>query len=242
MNASTTPVSPAPAPVRSSRRQKLLVVLCVFFGVFGIAAACATAWYYYNFRAAPFKPVNLTVAEKDTLNSKLAALETGRTSELEPSTPVPSASPTPTPVASDPAKTIVLSEREINGWLASQPEWADKVKFHMNNDMVGATILVPVDASVKYIGGKTIRIKVAFNTKLDENHKLHFSLADLSVGGIPLPQDISLPNAWLYDAKGVNVFADNGPGSFSPEFLQRFAAGIKDLKISKGELRVVLND
>ena len=211
-------------------------MLCVLVGIIGITGSAATIWYYHNFRAAPFKPVNLTVAEKDTLNSKLAALETGRLSELEPSTPAPAASPAPAPAPSDPAKTIVLSEREINGWLASQPEWADKVKFHMNNDMVGATFLLPVDPSVKYIGGKTVRIKVAFNTKLDADHKLNFSLADVSVGGI------SLPNAWLNDAKGVNLFADNGPGSINSEFLQRFAAGIKDFSIRNGELRMVLND
>lgn len=240
MNASTSSVPPTPA--RSSAGQKLLVVLCVFFGIFGIAAAAVTAWYYYNFRAAPFKPVNLSVAEQDTLKSKLAALETGRTSELEPSTPAPGSAPaphlpSPAPAPpSDPAKTIVLSEREINGWLASQPDLADKVKFHMNNDTVGATILVPVDPSVKYVGGKTIRIKVAFNTKLDADHKLNFSLADVSVGGI------SLPNAWLNDMKGLNLLADNGPGSVNSEFLQRFAAGIKDLQIRNGELRMVLND
>jgi hypothetical protein len=236
MNASPPSVSPTPA--RSSGGQKVLVVLCVLVGVVGITASAATIWYYYNFRAAPFKPVNLTVAEKDTLNSKLAALETGRLSELEPSTPTPSPAPTasPAPAPSDPAKTIVLSEREINGWLASQPDLADKVKFHMNNDMVGATFLLPVDPSVKYIGGKTVRIKVAFTTKLDENQKLNFSLADVSVGGI------SLPNAWLNDTKGLNLLADNGPGSINSEFLQRFAAGIKDFKIRNGELRMVLND
>ncbi|HSI61877.1 MAG TPA: hypothetical protein VLE43_02125 [Candidatus Saccharimonadia bacterium] len=226
MNTSIPPVPPAPA--RSTGRQKFFVVVCVFFGLFGITAASATWWYHHNFRAAPFKPVNLTVAEKDTLQSKLAALETGKTSELEV--------PAPVPTPSDPAKTIVLSEREINGWIASQPEWADKVKFHMNNDMVGATFLLPVDPSVKYIGGKTVRIKVAFNSKLDADHKLNFSLADVSVGGI------SLPNAWLHDAKGLNLFADNGPGSVNSEFLQRFAAGIKDFKIRNGELRMVLND
>lgn len=236
MNASTPSVPPTPA--RLSGGNKVLVVLCVLVGIIGIVGSAATIWYYYNFRAAPFKPVSLTVAEQDTLKSKVAALETGRLSELEPSTPTPS----PAVAPSDPAKTIVLSEREINGWLASYPEWADKVKLHMNNDMVGATFLVPVDPSVKYVGGKTIRIKVAFNTKLDENHKLHFSLASLSVGGIPVSHDISLPNAWLGDAKGVNLFADNGPGSFNSEFLQRFAAGIKDFKVRNGELRMVLND
>lgn len=238
MNTSTPSVPPTPA--RSSGGQKVLVVLCVLVGIIGIVASAATFWYYHNFRAAPFKPVSLSLAEQDTLKSKLAALETGRTSELEPSASSPSPAkvtpPAPAPAPSDPAKTIVLSEREINGWLASQPEWADKVKFHMNNDMLGATFLLPVDPSVEYIGGKTIRIKVAFNTKLDADHKLNFSLADVSVGGI------SLPNAWLGDAKGVNFFADNGPGSFDSEFLQRFAAGIKDFRVSNGELRMVLND
>lgn len=238
MNTPTPSVPPTPA--RSSGGQKVLVVLCVLVGIVGITASAATIWYYYNFRAAPFKPVNLSLAEQDTLKSKLAALESGKLSELDPASPTPAKAtppaPAPAPAPSDPAKTIVLSEREINGWLANQPEWADKVKFHMNNDMLGATLLLPVDPSVKYFGGKTVRIKVAFNTKLDADHKLNFSLADVSVGGI------SLPNAWLNDAKGVNLFADNGPGSIDSGFLQRFAAGIKDFRVSNGELRMVLND
>ncbi|QIF05935.1 hypothetical protein [Roseimicrobium sp. ORNL1] len=235
----TNPYVP-PTPARSSGGQKVLVVLCALVGIIGIVASATTFWYYHNFRAAPFKPVNLSLAEQDTLKSKLAALESGKLSELDPSAPAkatpPAHAPAPAPAPSDPAKTIVLSEREINGWLASQPDWADKVKFHMNNDMLGATFLLPVDPSVAYIGGKTVRIKVAFNTKLDADHKLNFSLADVSVGGI------SLPNAWLGDAKGLNLFADNGPGSINSEFLQRFAAGIKDFRVSNGELRMVLND
>lgn len=209
---------------RTSTKHKLLVAAGVFFGVFGLTAASATLWYQHNFHASPFKPVALTATEEQTLESKLAVLNGQAQGELSVA-------------ATDPAKTIVLTEKEVNGWLARQEGLADKVKFHMNNDTVGATVLVPVDEEVPVIGGQTLRFKVIFNSKLDAASKhLNFSLADVSVGGI------SLPNAWLGDIKGLNLLANNGPGTADAEVLQRIAAGIKDFKIRNGELRMVLND
>ncbi|MFZ4767276.1 MAG: hypothetical protein ACOYMN_20175, partial [Roseimicrobium sp.] len=156
------------------------------------------------------------------LDHKMAVLG-GKVQELE----------TPEPTA--PEKTIILNEREINAWLQSQGV-GETVKFHIRNGGIAATILAPVEQDVPVIGGHTVRFKVAFNTKLDENRRFALSLADVNVGGI------SLPNDWLGGIKGLNLLASNEEAGTESPLLKGFAAGIKDFKVLDGELRMILND
>lgn len=217
-----TQTSPASMQPRSSWKRRLLITVCVLFGIFGLTAASAAFWYHYNFNASPFKPVALSAGEQQTLDAKMAVLG-GKVQELEP------------PAPSDPAKTIVLNEREINAWLQQQG-LGETVKFSIRNGGIAATVLAPVEEEVPMLGGHTVRLQVAFNTKLDENRRFALSLADVSVGGI------SLPNAWLGGVKGLNLMAQNDPGMEESPFLKGFAAGIKDFQVRDGELRMVLND
>jgi hypothetical protein len=217
--AQTSPDSLQP---RSSWKRKLLITACVLFGIFGLTAASAAWWYHHNLHASPFKPVALTAGEQQSLDAKMAILG-GKVQELEP------------PAPSDPAKTIVLNEREINAWLQQQG-LGETVKFSIRNGGIAATILAPVEEEVPVLGGHTVRFQVAFNTKLDENRRFALSLADVNVGGI------SLPNAWLGGVKGLNLLAENEPGMEPSPFLKGFAAGIKDFQVRNGELRMVLND
>lgn len=230
MNEPTLPSaaqnSPAPVQQGSTRGSKLLVIVCVLFGLFGLTAASAAFWYQYNFHASPFKQVALTAGEQQTLNTKMAVLA-GNVHEL------------PTPPPSDPSKTIVLNEREINAWLQQQG-FGDNFKFHIRKSGFGATILTPVDEDTPLLGaffaGHTVRVQVAFNTKLDENQHLALSLADLNIAGI------SIPNDWMGGIKGMNLLATNDGASEQSPFVKGFAAGIKDFQVRDGELRVILND
>ena len=207
---------------RSLWKRKLLITLCILFGIFGLTAGSAAVWYHYNFHASPFKPVALTASEKQTLDTKMAVLG-GKVQELEP------------PAPADPAKTIVLNEREINAWLQEQG-LGETVKFNIRNGGIAATILAPVEQDVPFLGGHTVRFKVAFNTKLDENRRFALSLADVNVGGI------SLPNEWLGGIKGLNLLAEGHGGADDSPLLKGFAAGIKDFQVRDGELRMILKD
>lgn len=210
--------TPSPLSPRSTWKKKLLLAGGILFGTCAIAAASVTFWYQYNLHASKFRPVQLTAAEQQAVKDKLNALG-GQTAP-----------------ATDPNKTIVLNEREINGYLEAQG-LGETVKVHITNGHVGATLLTPVDEEVPLLGGHTVRLKIAFNTKLDERHRFALSLADVSVGGI------SLPNAWLGGVKGLNLLAEDPQGGArSPSLLQGFAAGIKDFQLKNGELRLVLND
>lgn len=213
MNESPAPVAaPANPPVLHRRftwTKRILVVGCVLLGL-------GAWWYQYNLNASPFKPVQLSAAEQQAVQAKLATLE----NQVAPS---------------DPAKTLVLNEREINGYLQQQG-LGDQIKVNINSGSIGAQFLIPVDKDFPVMGGSTVRVKVAFNTHLDANRQLALSLADVSVGGI------SLPNDWLGNLKGLNMLDSSRMGEGDAQFFKSFAAGIKDFQLKNGEMRVVLND
>ena len=208
--------SPPALPTRSGWKKPLLVTACVIFGIGAVTAASAAWWYHDNLSASPFRAVQLSRTEAQVLDQKVDTLK----GSVKPAEPV-----------TDPAKTLVLSEREINGYLQEQG-LGEQFKVSIKNGVIAATALVPVDNEVPVLGGHTVRVKISFNTKLDDKHHMALSLADLSVGGI------SLPNAWLGNIKGMNVLASNNDDGV----LKGFAAGIKDFQVRDGEVRVVLND
>lgn len=189
--------------------KKLLITACVLFGVTGITAASAALWYHHNFQAASFRPVQLSPGEKQSLEQKMSG----------------------TAATSDPAKTIVLSEREINGWLQEQG-LGDRLKVGIGGGCVTANALLPVDAGVPVLGGRTVRLKIALKLLLNENHRLGLQISDLAVGGI------SPPNAWLGGIKGRDLLAD---AELDPT-AKAFADGIRSVEIGSGEIRVLLND
>jgi hypothetical protein len=219
MNESNLPpvpqiIAPSVQP-RSTWKKKLLVTFGVFVAIGTVTAASAAFWYEYNFHASPFRAVQLTQTETQTLNQKMEALKGGARQA---------------PVT-DPSKTLVLSEREINGYLEEQG-LGEQIKVSIRNGNISATALMPVDKDVPFLGGQTVRFKISLGTKLDSNRHLALCVSDINVGGI------SAPNAWLGGIKGKDLLADNN----SDPVLKGFADGIKDFQVIDGEVRVLLND
>jgi hypothetical protein len=207
------PGAPSYAQRHSSTGRTLLIITVVVLSICGVAAASGFWWYEHNFHASPFSPVQLTTTEQAALDKKMQEIKAGA---------VP---------ATDPAKTIVLSEREINGFLKEQG-MGDTVQVKIDNGRISATALVPFDKDVPVLGGKTVRLKLAMNTELDHDHRLALRVADVNVSGV------SLPNAWLGGIKGLNLLADDAKDS--P--LKNLADGIKTFDVRDGEVRVVLNE
>lgn len=196
-------------------KRRLLVTACVLFGFGGIAVASTAWWYHHNFHAAPFKPVQLSQPEQQALESKVGALQTGGAR----------------PPVTDPAKTLVLSEREINGWLQQQG-LGDHLKVSIQGGVIGATALLPLPGDVPIFGGQTVRFKIAVRTQFDARRHLGLVVSDITVGGI------SPPNAWLGGIKGRDLLAEAG----SDPLMQGLADGIRSVDIGSGEIRVLLND
>jgi hypothetical protein len=163
------------------------------------------------------QPVTLSAQEQAALDAKLAALR----------------QPT-APAVVDPElakRTLVITEREVNAYLAKQ-QLGDSVEVSFLEGRVSAAIILTSPPDFPLVAGQKVRMRMTFGTSMNPGQKLAFQLDDVSLGGI------SLPNAWLADLKGVDLIAKNiqtDPG------LQRFLAGIQQLEVHAGELRVVLN-
>ncbi len=209
MNPESNPSQP------TSFKKKLLIFACVLLGLGGIAVASVTFWYQHNFNASPFKGVQLSPHEKQVLDEKVALIKNEQV-------PAP---------ASNPAKTLVLSEREINGFLKEQG-MGEHLKVSIGSGSMSASALIPLDKEVPFIGGRTVRVKIALSLKLDANHRMALYLSDLSIGGI------SAPNAWLGGIKGTNLLENDT----NDPLLKGLSDGIKELQVQNGEIRVILND
>lgn len=212
-------VAVPPVP-RSSWKKKALVMSAVILGSAGIAAAGTAWWVKHNIYASALKPVALTQTEQADLNSKLQVLG--------------QQAPTAAPVDPEIAKrTLTISEREINAFLSEQG-LGEQVKVEFTQGGAAATVLVPVEKDAPLIGGTTLRLRFAFGAKMDSSKHFAFSLNDISVGGVPMP------NAWLGNLKGLNLLAES-PLQSDPA-VKGFLAGIRDFKIDSGVMRIVLNE
>jgi len=220
MNTKSTP--------RPFWKRPAVVILAIVLGTAGIAAAGTAWWVKHNFYASALDPVKLSSNEREVLESKLAALNAA------------GAEKTPEELAAEKQaaaelekRTLTLSEREINAFLAEQG-LGEQIKVHLGEGTGSAEAIVPVEPDAPLLGGKTLRIKCAFKAAMGSDQKLAFSIADISVSGVPLP------NAWLGNIKGLNLF-ENADLNADPA-VKGFLAGIRDFSISGGTLRLVLNE
>ncbi len=220
--ASTAAVSPASVSARSSWHKKALVIAGVVLGTAGLAAAGTAWWVKHNVYASAMQPVMLTAGEQTAFDGKLKTLESGATA--------PAAAPVDPEVAK---RTLNLSEREINAFFAQQG-LGEQVKVELTSGGVSATVLMPVDKDVPFVGGTTVRFKVSLGAKIDASKQFAMSVQDVSVGGVPLP------NAWLGNMKGSNLLANANLGN--DPAVKGFLAGIRDFEIQDGNVRVVLNE
>lgn len=216
----SAPVVAVPSVPRSSWKKKAIIMSAVILGSAGIAAAGTAWWVKHNIYASALKPVALTQTEQADLNSKLHVLG--------------QQAPTAAPVDPEIAKrTLTISEREINAFLSEQG-LGEQVKVEFTQGGAAATVLVPVEKDAPLIGGTTLRLRFAFGAKMDSSKHFAFSLNDISVGGVPMP------NAWLGNLKGLNLLAES-PLQSDPA-VKGFLAGIRDFKIDSGVMRIVLNE
>ncbi|MEZ5384879.1 MAG: LmeA family phospholipid-binding protein [Prosthecobacter sp.] len=212
---SESPAAVAPAAPRArSTKKVILITLAVILGCAGIAAATTAYWVKHTFYPSPITPVSLTATEQAEFDGKLRALS-------DPSTIPPD----------EVNRTILLTEREVNAYLAEQ-QLGETVQVKFGNGNVSAAIILTAPEDFPVAPNRKIRVRFTFGTSLTPEHKLSLQLDDLSLGGI------SLPNSWLGDIKGVDLVAENVE---SDPALQKFLAGIQSLDIRDGAMKLVLN-
>lgn len=162
----------------------------------------------------PIKPVQLDAKEKAAVEAKLDAVQ----------------QPPAGPKYEKGAKEIILTERELNGLLNEHTQLGEKLKFELVEGAVQARIESDLDKDLPIVGGRRLKARARFFVS-NEGGRPRLVLDDLTVWGV------SLPNDWLGGLKGQDLLGQTlGAGSHGG------LAGVKDMKVENGQIRIELAD
>lgn len=132
----------------------------------------------------------------------------------------------PTPYTEDPLKReVTLSERELNGLLARDPEFADRVLIDLSPNLASTTIMLTIPEDFPLFSGTKLRINSGLELKLRGERPV-VVLRGVSVMGVPLP------NAWLGGLKNIDLVETYGNSGF----WQAFANGLEKIDVREGEV------
>jgi hypothetical protein len=202
-----------------------------------IVTALLTAWWVkYYIYASKFKPTVLTAQEQKVLDSKLAKLEESANKDVavtkkkrgDKGTPLE-----PEKYSEEGAKReISLTEKELNGLIANNPEVAQRVAIDLSDNLVSVKLVIPVDEEIPVLGGKTLRLNVGIILGYEKERPV-VALKGVSLGGIPIP------NAWLGNLKNKNLIKEFGDAG---GFWKFFSDGVADLKVKEGHILIKLKE
>ena len=224
-----TPTSTPPMPPRRTRWLAIVAgALLLIVVTIGVTLWVARTWLF----PAPFEPVRLDAAEARVLDDKLARL--GAPLALpgsRPGTEADDGVARPEAYREDPAaRTVRLTQRELNALLARDSDLAQRVALHLGRDTVSANVIVPIPADFPIMAGRNLRFTSGLGLRHEQGRAV-VVLEGISVMGVPLP------SAWLGGLKGKDLVAWYGG---QDGFWRQFAAGIEQLRVEDGQLTVQL--
>lgn len=202
-----------------------LILLAVLLSV------SLTLWIvqYFLF-PKPFTPVMLDQQEETALEHKLRKiglpdLLQANQQQVEDLTPEPYSE-------TGAKREVSFTEKELNALLATNTDLGEKAVIDLADNLASAKILLPLDPDFPFIGGKTLKVNAGLELAYANSRPI-VKLKGVSVWGVPLP------NAWLGNLKNVDLVNAFGNGQ---GFWQSFAAGLEDIHVEEGHLRVKLKE
>lgn len=214
------------------------------------AIAVGLTWWVLRTYVFPqqFEPVELSAREERVLDAKLRRIgiepalhqsaprepATGRSERDAPRLePEPEPNLEPEPYSEDPTdREVGISERELNALLAHNTNLAERLAIDLSDDLASAKLLIPVDPDFPVLGGRILRVHAGVELRV-ANGRPVVILRGISLMGVPLP------NAWLGNLKQVDLVERfGGQGGF----WSAFAAGIEEMSVREGELKLVLKE
>ena len=129
-------------------------------------------------------------------------------------------------------REVSFSQRELNALLANNTDLAKKVAIDLSNDLVSARMLIPLEPDFPVLGGKTLRASAGVEMAY-ENGRPIVILKGISIWGVPVP------NAWLGNLKNIDLVGHYGTDQ---GFWKAFAAGVEDIHVRDGELKIKLKE
>ena len=82
------------------------------------------------------------------------------------------------------------------------------------------------------LGGKIVKVKAGLELAYRDGRPI-VALRGISIMGVPLP------NAWLGGIKNIDLVREYGA---EEGFWQAFAAGVEDIRVEQGRLRIALKE
>ncbi len=212
---------------------KLLGIVVTATIIATVIAVWAVKYYIFP---NELKPVTLSTKEEQILNAKIERLssvqKTRVTQNRQPGSTgeIP---PVPERYSEEASsREIVLSEKELNALLAKNPDLAKKLAIDLSNNLASATLLLPLDKDFPLGGDKTLKVTAGLELAYADGKPI-VALKGVSIWGVPLP------NAWLGNLKNVDLVKEFG---VNKGFWNAFAAGVDDIKIKEGSLRIKLKE
>jgi len=216
----------------SKRRFPVWAIVLITFLVTVLLTVLVIRYYFWP---SPFQPTELSAKEEQRLEQKLQRVIPGfafsDSAASDSNTDGAGGRVEPTPYSEEGLdRNIAFSERELNALLAKNTDFGDQLAVDLSNNLLSATLLVPVDPDFPILGGKTVRVKSGMGLEF-QGDRLVAQLKGVTVMGVPLPND------WLGGLKNVDLvqqFGDQGG------FWSAFAGGIKHLAVQDGEIQIEL--
>lgn len=198
---------PSPAPPLRKRGSCLKVFVLSL--LFIGAAAGGLVWWQNR----PIQPVILTADEKTAVERKIDAVHKPEEPHYEKG-----------------GRDIVLTEREINGLINDQTDLGRKLKIELGRDSIYARLEMDLDPDVMLIGGRHLKARARVLAKTEDGVP-SLVVDDVTVWGV------SLPNAWLGNLKGQDLFRELLEGEDDGRI-----PGIESIKVEPGQLRIRLQE
>ncbi len=211
---------------------------CLFIGsivLLTIAVSVGTTIWILTQYIFPkrFEPVELTSSEQQTLNSKLSIFEGfGATSQAPPDQQDPDNLQPEKYSEKESDRQIVLSERELNGLVASNTDMARRLAIDLSQNLASAKLLIPLDPDFPVMGGKTLKLSAGLELAF-QNGRAVVILKGVSVMGVPVP------NAWLGGMKNIDLVGEFGG---SEGFWKAFSEGVENIEVTEGKLLIKLRE
>lgn len=232
--------NPAAAAQAGSQRRfdwlhvTLLVLLAIVVTA-GVSAWLARAYFF----PSELEPVVLSAGEVQALEGKLdrlqgfAATRSPASEVAAPAERLPASRLQPERYSESGAtREVALSERELNALIARDPEMARRLAIDLSDSLISAVLLVPVDPDFPILSGKILKVRAGVELAFDQGRPV-VVLRGVSIMGVPFP------NAWLGGLKNIDLVREFGG---EPGFWQSFAAGIEQLQVVDGALRIKLKE
>lgn len=196
-----------------------------------------------------FSPVELTVAEQQTLEEKIERLEAFGSSSTPRAKAAAGSDSISARREATPAddqnwldagaydeegaeREIQFTERELNALIAGKTDMGRRAAIDISDNLASARLLIPVDPDFPVLGGRTLRVSAGVELAYADGRPV-VALRGVSVMGVPIP------NAWLGNLKNVDLVERYGSEG---GFWRGFSAGVEHIALDDGRLKIKLRE